>query len=706
MMTSSQIGKPSRKVSNLPPKRVVNASFINIVFPERPVLDFFWKIHVSSKLHDFQTVLGIVQDLLMPLRVNFKFARSVEVVQSLLSFAVAPGSSGKLITIYPNSEPEALRLMELLRTRLSEFVGPEILTDMPFKDSKVVFFRYGRHKPTNQWPPVLIGPNGERFTDDRRPYFHLPSWITHTFPSDSEITGASVRKKYTFTGIIKHATTGNIYLASNRLTHNLVIIKEARKYILDGPHSYKTFHRKLEYLNARKLRDAGCTFGMRPIEMINETFSQFFIYTYDQNDTLNSFPGTKSPLLGPLYRKSFTEIGVIISCTLDNIAKLHAMGLQGIDISSSNLTWDGKQIRFIDLETVHPSWIVHSSFQTKGYWSNSMHKNSDLVQDYQKVAFLFAYLFANQNRELSISPSPSRLFSNFSRWSIQFGFSPRMAIEIFELLNNSNEQSLSKVAARIKQIIRNDSVLQNRTYFQKAIVNIVIALHTTISGTHIELNSALNVTNLKELSTIDYSSLPTGLRGLAGILFYLRDFKETSLSNNAIINRILFLVKEEVGRRQVSVNNHCGLRNTRDSNSVISNYLVDGMAGLVVAVSVGSSQIRQQFPLGEYLKIMSNPIAKSGGINRGLAGISLGLFADDVCHNTATHISSVLKQIINAVSQIELNDGKPALFDFDNQQFSRSFSSGPEGLFHITDLVLDYYNQIPREGGNSNEKIN
>jgi hypothetical protein len=178
------------------------------------------------------------------------------------------------------------------------------------------------------------------------------------------------------------------------------------------------------------------------------------------------------------------------------------------------------------------------------------------------------------------------------------------------------------------------------------------------------------------------------------------------LSNNAIINRILFLVKEEVGRRQVSVNNHCGLRNTRDSNSVISNYLVDGMAGLVVAVSVGSSQIRQQFPLGEYLKIMSNPIAKSGGINRGLAGISLGLFADDVCHNTAIHISSVLKQIINAVSQIELNDGKPALFDFDNQQFSRSFSSGPEGLFHITDLVLDYYNQIPREGGNSNEKIN
>ncbi|BDR57855.1 hypothetical protein XA3_02960 [Xylocopilactobacillus apicola] len=78
-------------------------SFNDVLFHNRICLKDFWKIHVSPKIEDYVEVLDITSELLISENINFKFVKNRKLALSFVSSDCSMGSSGKLITIYPNS---------------------------------------------------------------------------------------------------------------------------------------------------------------------------------------------------------------------------------------------------------------------------------------------------------------------------------------------------------------------------------------------------------------------------------------------------------------------------------------------------------------------------------------------------------------------------------------------------------------------------
>ncbi|BDR57856.1 hypothetical protein [Xylocopilactobacillus apicola] len=90
------------------------------------------------------------------------------------------------------------------------------------------------------------------------------------------------------------------------------------------------------------------------------------------------------------------EILNIVISLIDQVSIIHGFGFENIDISANNIVWDGKKTYLIDLDSLHPKGQI-SYNKTIGFWINNMKKNSNYIRDYQRIFFVFSFLFANQN---------------------------------------------------------------------------------------------------------------------------------------------------------------------------------------------------------------------------------------------------------------------------------------------------------------------
>jgi hypothetical protein len=101
---------------------------------------------------------------------GFKVAGDPALLDVLDSKLQARGHSGKFMTIYPQGEDAFKDLMEDLyqRTRDTAMEGPYILSDRRYRDSRVLFYRYGGFRPLHRLnidgtkSMLLVPPEGER----------------------------------------------------------------------------------------------------------------------------------------------------------------------------------------------------------------------------------------------------------------------------------------------------------------------------------------------------------------------------------------------------------------------------------------------------------------------------------------------------------------------------------------------------------------
>ena len=62
-----------------------------------------------------------------------------------------------------------------------------MISDRPYRDSKVIWYRYGTHTPL------------DTEKEERKPYFVLPENITDPFVSEDQfLTGSIIQKQYSF----------------------------------------------------------------------------------------------------------------------------------------------------------------------------------------------------------------------------------------------------------------------------------------------------------------------------------------------------------------------------------------------------------------------------------------------------------------------------------------------------------------------------
>ncbi len=145
-----------------------------------------WKLHVSATILNASQILKRIAPVLVASGVQFKVARSLAEVLRLNSGLLHTYSQiGKVITVYPRNESEAINLAQCLHKLTCRFQAPSVPFDLRFTETSNIYYRYGAFRrieieqADGQRGLGMHSPSGELVLDVReRP---KPDWVRDPF---------------------------------------------------------------------------------------------------------------------------------------------------------------------------------------------------------------------------------------------------------------------------------------------------------------------------------------------------------------------------------------------------------------------------------------------------------------------------------------------------------------------------------------------
>src|SRR5436190_718135 len=202
-----------------------------------------WKLHISATLLSACEMLERVGPLLNNLDVQFKAPASLHEVNQINSGVhYGYGQIGKLITVYPRNDNEAVTLARELCRLTSRLPGPAVPFDYKFGRKGCVYYRYGAFRSLRTENTVednsvshLRHPEGHLIPDDRNSARH-PSWVNNPFPTLGETDYNQRKSPLTETYHAFRALTqrgrGGVYLAldTSLVPPRLCVLKEGRLF--------------------------------------------------------------------------------------------------------------------------------------------------------------------------------------------------------------------------------------------------------------------------------------------------------------------------------------------------------------------------------------------------------------------------------------------------------------------------------------------
>lgn len=322
-----------------------------------------WKIHISATINDHMEILNIVAKYSISKKIDFKFATNKEQFIYINSKNIARASSGKFIVIYPSAE-KFDEVIEDLYLLLKDYKGPYILSDRPYKESRVLYYRYGEIKPitiVDEYGTIrtfMLDDNNKKTIDKRTPYFYLPHYVKDKTYKINNPTKSSLLEKYDITESLYFSSQGGVYKALNGGRE--YVIKEARAYTgIDDSLNYSTDRLRKEFEILKLLEGIDCI----PIcyELIEEYENVYLVEEFIDGKTLYRYGLDNSPLIrihnnryenNKIFVEEFLEI---IKLLLRGISQIHAKGIMLNDISSNNIIYNKnrKTLKVIDYEVAY-----------------------------------------------------------------------------------------------------------------------------------------------------------------------------------------------------------------------------------------------------------------------------------------------------------------------------------------------------------------
>jgi serine/threonine protein kinase len=389
-----------------------------------------WKIHMSASLSCAQDVLKVAVPVLIENEIDFKFSLDVRVLSLMNSKRWPRQGAGKFITIYPCDEDEFKTVIEQLYQATQQFEGPYILSDRRYKDSKVVFYRYGGMMPfkvlnvKGEKVPMLLSPSGENVPDVRHPYFHVPDWTKDPFEAEfaaaSQGTqkGSAIRLKegrYLVKSSLNYTNSGGVYMAEDTHTGQDVVIKEARPLvdsIDDTIALLKKEHRLLS-------RVAHLNIAPKPLDFFQDWEHHFLVqervkgtaihnYIVRNNITLRFAPTIDDA-------REFYRNFKIIMIQLANIVKgIHECGIIFSDMSPGNLILDPEtmELKIIDFEGAFEVGVDKSGqlFTTGFAADQSFGRDPTVESDYFSIGAIIHYFLTPVNSLFAVNPKARYTF--------------------------------------------------------------------------------------------------------------------------------------------------------------------------------------------------------------------------------------------------------------------------------------------------------
>jgi serine/threonine protein kinase len=148
-------------------------------------LDQGWKLHVSATILNATEVLTRIAPKLSEHGVQFKAPRSLnEVLKLNGGLHGAYSQVGKIITVYPRHDDEAVQMARILHQLTYRFRAPSVPFDLRFGHTSNIYYRYGAFKKQElkhqgALQPAVMSPNGELVPDVRES--PKPDWVSDPF---------------------------------------------------------------------------------------------------------------------------------------------------------------------------------------------------------------------------------------------------------------------------------------------------------------------------------------------------------------------------------------------------------------------------------------------------------------------------------------------------------------------------------------------
>lgn len=385
--------------------------------PGVEVIRYGFKIHLSftSEL----ALKGI--EKVMPVLKEFKTAFKLLVDEQMLNYFNSQRSSktstGKFMTIYPESEARFKELIEELHKVTDGFYGPYILTDKPYKKSQCLFYRYGAfagNKSINAFGernPSVVTDDGQ--TDQRVPYFLLPNGINDPFEtSEAETSSSLLNDCYEVTDVLSDSSTkGGVYQAIDTQTGEEVILKEARPYINQGERERKDTIAGLQHEEwiLNRLKETGVVpkvidsfFEWKHYFLVLEKLDYCSLNLYgdwEKYSTINKPESTEEE------RKVFlNRLLKVMKNLIEAVEKIHAVGIVIGDIAPQNILYHTNtlEVRLIDFEGALDlkegrfyNTIITPGFTSDSYQRPSYHSDWNAVSSIGfHLLFPVCHLFA------------------------------------------------------------------------------------------------------------------------------------------------------------------------------------------------------------------------------------------------------------------------------------------------------------------------
>lgn len=328
-----------------------------------------FKLHVSATLEDAKRTLSKVVPICVAEQANFKLLRASNLLSLVNSKLFPRAAAHKFITIYPLTTAHFLRLAELLDAATKDFIGPYILSDRPVNASKVLFYRFGGFVPRPRLTirgtqaQLIQTPAGTWVEDKRMPYFRLPAGVEDPFaaaPAPRPSAVILLNARYQVEKALAFSTCGGTYAATDVLTKQPVLIKEARPLTTLSHDPQWRFYAADAILREQKIleRLAPLTCVPRHLGCFQEGGHSFSVQQMIAARPFRQYRAQEDVILAPFdgeqqrverFCTAFREIG---SNLLEAIRAIHRRGIVIGDVSPDNVLVDeSRKIHLVDFES-------------------------------------------------------------------------------------------------------------------------------------------------------------------------------------------------------------------------------------------------------------------------------------------------------------------------------------------------------------------
>ncbi|SDC54689.1 lanthionine synthetase LanC family protein [Shouchella lonarensis] len=323
-----------------------------------------WKIHLSIILPQVQSFLQEVAPFLLNERVDWKIPSNEQGVVKLLLGEGDRVQVGKFLTIYPRSEAVFEQLLEKLYERTSHFFGPEIVTDMRYKDSQCLFYRYGAFAHMRFYDRYsqlrkagLRDEHGEMKEDRRVPFVTIPDWVElppalqlHEKERESSLSQQSnpfAKRGLVVRAVLKKGAKGSVFVVDTS-SHKEVVLKEARAHMMTGLDGRDA--------RARLKHEYDLLVQCRGLDVTPQVY-EYFQYGDHAYMVMEKLPGvTLRKFTEDLFQKPLKETSIQMMQQVrdhlhQSVATLHKHKVILRDLTPNNvMVLPDFTVRFIDLE--------------------------------------------------------------------------------------------------------------------------------------------------------------------------------------------------------------------------------------------------------------------------------------------------------------------------------------------------------------------